>query len=68
MSTWREKGKGNGEGGGARTRGQSRNKRGGWEGKQPFYSESGIPGCCQVTVGWSLDKKQNKTNKQTNNH
>ena len=22
----------------------------------PFYSESGIPGCCQVTVGWSLDK------------
>jgi hypothetical protein len=22
----------------------------------PFYSESGTPGCCQVTVGWSLDK------------
>jgi hypothetical protein len=22
----------------------------------PFYSESGIPGCFQVTVGWSLDK------------
>ena len=21
-----------------------------------FYSESGIPGCCQTTVGWSLDK------------
>jgi hypothetical protein len=21
-----------------------------------FYSESGTPGCCQVTVGWSLDK------------
>jgi hypothetical protein len=22
----------------------------------PFYSESGTPGCCQVTVGQSLDK------------
>jgi hypothetical protein len=22
----------------------------------PFYGESGIPGCCQVTVGQSLDK------------
>lgn len=22
----------------------------------PFYSESGTPGCCQVTVGRSLDK------------
>jgi hypothetical protein len=22
----------------------------------PFYSDSGIPGCSQVTVGWSLDK------------
>jgi hypothetical protein len=22
----------------------------------PFYSESGIPGCFQVTVGWSLDR------------
>jgi hypothetical protein len=22
----------------------------------PFYSESDIPGCCQVTVGRSLDK------------
>ena len=21
----------------------------------PFYSESGTPGCCQVTVGQSLD-------------
>jgi hypothetical protein len=26
-------------------------------GKQPLlYSESGIPGCCQVTEGWSLDE------------
>ena len=22
----------------------------------PFYSESGTPGCCQVTVGRSLDR------------
>jgi hypothetical protein len=22
---------------------------------RPFYSESGTPGCCQVTVGQSLD-------------
>ena len=22
----------------------------------PFYCESGTPGCCQVTVGWSLDE------------
>jgi hypothetical protein len=29
-------------------------ERGG--GKQPLYSESGIPGCCQVTVGQSLDR------------
>jgi hypothetical protein len=21
----------------------------------PFYSESGTPGCCQATVGWSLE-------------
>jgi hypothetical protein len=22
----------------------------------PFHSESAIPGCCKVTVGWSLDR------------
>jgi hypothetical protein len=22
----------------------------------PFYSESGTPGSCQVTVGWRLDR------------
>jgi hypothetical protein len=22
----------------------------------PFYSGSGLPGCCQLTVGWSLDR------------
>jgi hypothetical protein len=35
-----------------RERGRRRRRRG----KQPFYSESGTPGCCQVTVGQSLDK------------
>jgi hypothetical protein len=25
-------------------------------GKQPFYRESGTPGCCQVTVGQWQDK------------
>jgi hypothetical protein len=25
-------------------------------GKQPFYSESGIPGCCQVTMRQSLER------------
>ena len=27
----------------------------------PFYSESGIPGCCQVTVGWNLEGMLTKT-------
>jgi hypothetical protein len=22
----------------------------------PFHSAPGLPGCCQVTVGWSLDR------------
>jgi hypothetical protein len=35
--------------------GARRQERGGHD--QPLYSESGTPGCCQVTVGWSLDKK-----------
>jgi hypothetical protein len=38
--------------GGARTREQEREEGA----SSPFYSESGTPGCCQVTVGWSLDK------------
>jgi hypothetical protein len=28
----------------------------------PFYSESGIPGCCQVTVGRSLDRMPTEGN------
>jgi hypothetical protein len=33
-----------------------KSKRAGGGVSSPFYSESGIPGCCQVTVGLSLDK------------
>ena len=38
---------------------QERNKRPREQGERassPFYSESGLLGCCQVTVGWSLDR------------
>jgi hypothetical protein len=35
-----------------RTREQEREEGGG---SSPLYSESGTPGCCQVTVGQSLD-------------
>ena len=63
MSMWRERGERNGErgeengkrGGKGRTRAREEQKR--EEGaSSPFYSESGIPGCCQVTVGQSLDR------------
>ena len=59
MSTWRE---GGGEWGEKGQRGKSREKekskrkrvrRGA---SSSFYSESGTPGCCQVTVGHSLDR------------
>ena len=55
MSMWRE-GEGNeerGEGQEGRARAR-RQERGG--SSSPFYSESGIPVCCQVTVGRSLEK------------
>ena len=50
---WGEKGEG--------ARGQSESKKAreqeSVEGaSSPFYSESGTPDCCQVTVGRSLDK------------
>ena len=35
---------------------KAREQEGAKGASSPFYSESGIPGCCQVTVGWSLDK------------
>ena len=57
MSMWRERGERDGERGGRgeRTEEEQEGKR--EEGaSSSFYSESGIPGCCQVTVGWSLDK------------
>jgi hypothetical protein len=53
MSTWRE---GNGEKG-KRVRGKKRREQAEREEvvSSPFYSESCTPGCCQVTVGRSLD-------------
>ena len=53
----REKGKGNGERRdreGKRVRELKREERA----SSPLYSESGIPGCCQVTVGQSLEEMQ----------
>ena len=48
MSTWRERGE---ERGSKRAR-----EREGRRASSPFYSGSGLPGCCQVTVRWSLDR------------
>jgi hypothetical protein len=49
MSTWRERGKGNGKWGEQEQEGE--------EGaSSPFYNASSTPGCCQITVGRSLDK------------
>jgi hypothetical protein len=51
MSTWRERGRRMGRGE------QKQEERAREEGaSSPIYNESGTPGCCQVTVGWSLDK------------
>jgi hypothetical protein len=55
-------GGGNGKKGGARgqeargrgKRGVRVKERGGPS--SPFYSGPGLPGCCQITVGWSLYK------------
>jgi hypothetical protein len=38
-----------------------REKGWGWGANSPFYSESGIPGYCQVTVGWSLEGRLTPT-------
>jgi hypothetical protein len=54
--------KGNGEKGGrgrggedrAEARRQEQERKEG--ASSPFYFASGTPGCCQVTVGWSLDR------------
>ena len=43
---WGERGKGK-----ARAREEQEKEEGA---SSPLYSESGTPGCCQVTVGWSL--------------
>jgi len=54
MSTWRELGKGMGREWGrkARAREEQESKRG----EAAPFIVSGIPGCCQVTVGQSLDR------------
>jgi len=46
MSTWRVGGRGMGREG---TKEQEQEREEGVH--SPFYSESGIPGCCQVIVG-----------------
>ena len=68
MSTWRKWGREWGE----RGKGEAiakQNKRGREEqeskegSSSPFYSESDLPGCCQVTVGWSLDRMLTHTSR-----
>jgi hypothetical protein len=58
MSTQRERGRGMGreeeQEGEDRARTRRQEREGGVS--SLFYSESGTPGCCQVTVGRSLDK------------
>jgi hypothetical protein len=68
MSTWREReGMGREGGRGERTEREQEQERE-ERASSPFYSQSGIPGCyqvtvgqsipgcCHLTVGWSLDK------------
>jgi len=55
LSMWREKGE---RRSGTRRQRESKKARETGEVSSPFYSESGTPGCCQVTVGQSLDKIQ----------
>jgi hypothetical protein len=49
MGTWRERGKG--KQGKSKTVAREQDRA-----SSPFYSKSGLPGCCQVTVGQSLDR------------
>jgi hypothetical protein len=59
MSMWREKGKGIGREGTEREEGKTgreqENKRV-RRGQTVPYTEPGIPGCCQVTVGQILEE------------
>jgi hypothetical protein len=58
MSRWRERGMerlGEQE---QEDRARAREEKSDKQTSGPIYSESGTPGCCQVTVGWSLDKIQ----------
>jgi hypothetical protein len=55
MSTWRERGKGMGREGRRESK-IKRKQENEEQASSPFYSKSGIPGCCQATVGQSLDR------------
>ena len=57
MSTWRERVQRNAELSGAGTQEQEREEGA----SSPFYSESGTSGCCQVTVGQSLEEMNANT-------
>ena len=60
MTMWREEGREWGERGSKGARGKrerDKSKRVREEGaNSPSYSGPGLPGCCQVTVGWSPDR------------
>jgi hypothetical protein len=57
------KGEGNGERRGVKGRGEKKNRRGEEESEEgassPFHIESGMPGCCQGTVGVEPRKNAN---------
>ena len=60
MTTWRDWGREGGREGGREEPKGAREKQAGKSSKReeglssPFYSGSGLPGCCQVTVGRSI--------------
>jgi hypothetical protein len=57
MSMWRRSGKGMGREGGREAEKKQREKQESNQGtSSPFYTGSSLPGCCQVTVGQSLDR------------
>ena len=52
MSTWRGRGETKGQSRGRKARAREEQEQEREEGtSSPFYTESGIPGYCQVTVG-----------------
>ena len=67
MSMWRGKGEGKGKRTGRRREEPKRvREQESEEGaSSPFYSESGLPACCQVTVWWNLDRMLTTMTKAT---